>query len=416
MEILLVYPGAFFIQAAPLMVYAQQFRPEIHFTHVLFEHLRDTSLPQLPNLSYVFVEADGDATGDYPATRAFETALREAVGVLNGLLLADVQPDLIYADIFRGSLAFLKTLYACPIVGYGEMYANLINGPPLYRPEFDSEIYLGVRANSLMAHAFALQQMVLCDRLVFPTEFQKHSLPPEFWPKTEVIFEGLNLDLHRPPLSPARQIGSYVIPEGKRIVTYASRSLEPVRGFDLFMQAAARVQNQLPDVIFLIAGQSTLHYGIGGGFGPIVPGIPAGQSYKDWVLAQGDYDLERFIFLDFLPMDQLIQLFHLSDVHVYLTIPYMVSWSLFSAMACGCLVLGSRTAPVLELIEDGQTGLLAEFYDPEQIAQQMMIALENPEAYRPLRENAARLITEKYNYLTCSTRLLALFEGLIPCP
>src|SRR5262249_45558724 len=141
-----------------------------------------------------------------------------------------------------------------------------------------------------------------------------------------------------------------------RVVTYVSRGLESVRGFDIFMQVAKRITAAMDNVVFLIAGEERTHYGHEVHY--------LGQhSFKHYVLSQDTYDLSKFHFLGLIPAQDLATLFSLSDLHIYLTVPYVVSWSMLQAMASGCLILGSDTEPVREFITDGQQGVLAEFYD-----------------------------------------------------
>src|SRR5262249_4292461 len=145
-------------------------------------------------------------------------------------------------------------------------------------------------------------------------------------------------------------------PADVRIVTYASRGMESMRGFDIFMKMAKKLCDRRSDVLFLIAGQDRVCYG-----GDVQ--VTGKKSFKEGVLFQDNYDLSRFIFLGLLRPPQLAQLFALSDVHVYLTVPFVLSWSLMDALACGATVVASNTAPVREMIEPGTNGLLVDFFD-----------------------------------------------------
>src|SRR5262249_28935160 len=155
---------------------------------------------------------------------------------------------------------------------------------------------------------------------------------------------------------------NFVIPDGMRVVTYVSRGFESIRGFDIFMQAARRIYQQRSDVVFVVVGEDRICYGGDEEF--------IGQkSFKQWVLARDDYDLSRFIFTGSVPIGTLVQLFALSDLHIYLTVPFVPSWSLLNALACGATVLASNTPPVCEVIEHAKTGLLVDFFDVEGIAE-----------------------------------------------
>jgi glycosyltransferase involved in cell wall biosynthesis len=189
------------------------------------------------------------------------------------------------------------------------------------------------------------------------------------------------------------------------VVTFVSRGLESVRGFDIFMKAAKKIAQQVPDVLFLVAGDERTNYGhelhhIGE------------QSFKQWVLSQDEYDLGKFQFLGLIPPTDLATLYNLSDVHIYLTVPYVLSWSLMQGLASGCTVVGSATAPVQEVIEDGTHGLLADFYDADGIAERAVRVLRDLEGHRPLGAAARALVMEKYERRHCAGELAKLFQSL----
>jgi len=135
-----------------------------------------------------------------------------------------------------------------------------------------------------------------------------------------------------------------------------------------------------------------------------------GKSFKDWVLAQDDYDLSRFIFTGLLPEQDLAQLLAVSDLHVYLTVPFVLSWSLFNALACGAVVLASETSPVRELIAHERTGLLVPFFDIEAFVATANRVLDNPGQFRPLGNAAADLIRSRYGLDVVFPQFMTLCE------
>jgi glycosyltransferase involved in cell wall biosynthesis len=206
-----------------------------------------------------------------------------------------------------------------------------------------------------------------------------------------------------------------------RVVTYVSRGLESIRGFDIFMKVAKRITEVIPDVVFLIAGEERTNYGHELHHLRFPEGTPPEQrTFKRWVLSQDKYDPDKFRFLGNIPPNDLVTLYGLSDLHVYLTTPYVLSWSLMQAMACGCTILGSATAPVQEVIEPGVNGVLADFYDIEALTEQALRVLVDPEPYRHLGAAARKLIQEKYELKHCTNQLVQLFEdavaGKVPRP
>ena len=111
-----------------------------------------------------------------------------------------------------------------------------------------------------------------------------------------------------------------------------------------------------------------------------------------------------------MPTDTLVDLLSLSDLHIYLTVPFVLSWSLLNALACGCVVLASDTEPVREVFVDGETGLLAGFWDVEAFARRALDVLRDPAAFRDIGDRAVNLIESQYALSVTLPRLVSLFE------
>jgi glycosyltransferase involved in cell wall biosynthesis len=169
------------------------------------------------------------------------------------------------------------------------------------------------------------------------------------------------------------------------------------------MKFAKALYMRRPDVRFLVIGRETVHYG-----GDLKK--TGGTSFKDWVLSQDSYDLSKFAFVGSVPPDTLAEAFSISDLHVYLTVPFVLSWSLLNALACGATVLASGTPPVREVIEHGKNGLLTDFFDVEAMAEQAAKVLGDPGQYRPLGRAGIELVREKYSLDVCQPQLVKLFE------
>ena len=159
--------------------------------------------------------------------------------------------------------------------------------------------------------------------------------------------------------------------------------------------------------MFLVAGDERTNYGHEAFY------LPQWQSFKQYVLSQDQYDLDRFAFLGLIPTTDLVTLYGLSDLHVYLTVPYVLSWSLVQAMACGCTILGSATSPVQEVIDHGTHGLLAGFDDVDALAEEALKVLRDPGQYRPLGEAARRRVLERYELGKCIGELTKLFADTV---
>jgi glycosyltransferase involved in cell wall biosynthesis len=186
-------------------------------------------------------------------------------------------------------------------------------------------------------------------------------------------------------------------------VTYVSRGFEAMRGFDVFMEVARRVYQQFPEVVFVVVGSDRVCYG--GDEKHI-----RHKTFFEHVMAQSSYDMSKFLFTGLLPVSKLVEVLSLSDLHLYWTVPFVLSWSLMDALACGCTVLASDTAPVREMIEDGQNGRLCGFSDVAGFASRAVEVLRDPGAFRHLGREAAERIRHDYAIDVTLPRLARLFE------
>jgi glycosyltransferase involved in cell wall biosynthesis len=313
----------------------------------------------------------------------------------------DIQPDLVVGHSGFGSTLFLADLYACPIINYFEYYYHSRNSDMDFRPEFPaSELdILRARARNAMIHL----DLHTCAAGYSPTWWQRSLFPTEYQHKIATIFDGIDRDVWHRRQVPRRIGAGPVIPPELRIVTYVSRGLESMRGFDIFMKVAKRICEVRKDVIFVVVGSDRVCYG--GDLNHIQT-----RTFKEHVLAQDTYDLSRFVFTGSIPAPQLVDLLSISDLHIYLTAPFVLSWSLMNALACGCTVLGSDTAPVREVIQHERNGLLADFYDVDGLTQQALRVLAEPEQFRPLGQAGVHLVEQQYSLERKLPEMLELYE------
>ena len=198
-----------------------------------------------------------------------------------------------------------------------------------------------------------------------------------------------------------------VLTRDDEVITFVNRNLEPYRGYHTFMRCLPQLLQARPQAHVVIVGGDSVSYGAA---------PPASQTWKEIFLAEvrDRLDLSRIHFVGKVPYKQLIALFQVSSVHVYLTYPFVLSWSMLEAMSCGCLVLGSRTAPVEELIQDERNGLLVDFFDASAIASQICRVLEHPNQLQSLREAARQTIVEKYDLQhVCLPQQLAFLKTVL---
>ena len=311
------------------------------------------------------------------------------------------RPDLVVAHGGCGApTLFLPEVLRCPIINYCEYYFALGRCDISYRidlpPAEPAQFY------PRCINAIVLAGLVDCASGYAPTQWQKQSFPERFHHKIEVHSDGIDTELYRPRSAP-RVIAGNPVPGGTRIVTYVARGLESMRGFDQFMKVAQRIARERSDVLFVVVGSELTYYG----WDKLHTGQP---SFKQWVLGQDDHDLSRFVFIDHLLPEQLSEVLALSDLHIYLTVPFVLSWSLLDAMASGCVVLAADVPPVREVIEPETNGLVAPFFDTDTLVETALRVLADPAAFRPLGLAARRTMEERYSIDAAIPELREYFE------
>jgi len=299
-----------------------------------------------------------------------------------------------------GSTIFLRELFDCPIINYFEFYYRTRNSDIDFRPEFPPEPldYLRARARNAMM----LLDLDNCDAGYCPTAWQRTLFPAEFQSKLSILFDGVDTSLWQRRQTP-RRIGDIDLSPETRVVTYVSSSLEAMRGFDIFMKVARRIYESYREVYFVVVGSDQVQYGGDMRF------IEA-ASFKEHVLLQDNYDLGRFCFTDIVSPERLAEILSISDLHIYLTVPFVLSWSLFNALACECVVLASDTDPVREVITHGENGLLNDFFDVEGFADQALKVLRDPNAHRSLGRAGAKMVHERFSLDYCFPRLAEFYQ------
>ena len=350
-------------------------------------------------------------------SRTFENSIWNCDGVYQALKQRpDVKPDLIVGHSGFGSTLFLRDLYpAVPIINLFEYYYR--PGHPEsdmgYRRDLGWKMPDIYHLRARARNAMILLDLDQCAAGYCPTEFQRSTFPGIYESRLRVIFDGIERSVYhghdgalRPPIDKrgTRQIAGVHVPATTRVVTYVSRGFESMRGFDLFMRSAQLIARQFPDVVFLVVGTDRIAYGGDESF------LPKDTTFKQWVLAQDQYDLSKFHFVGSVAPAELGRLLAASDLHLYLTVPFVLSWSMMDAMSCGAVVLGSDTAPVREMIRDGVNGLLCNLFDVEAIAARAVQVLRDPPAFRPLGQAAERMIVERYSVEAVLPRMVQMYE------
>ena len=314
-------------------------------------------------------------------------------------------PDIVVGHAGWGEMLFVKdALPNTPILSYFEFFYNAVGQDVDFDPEYPSNV--DSKLSLRIKNSVSLLTETISDWGLTPTQWQLTTLPASFHRKMSVIHEGVDTDAIKPnPEASFRTEGGKLLKAGQKIVTFVARNLEPTRGFHTFMRAIPEIQRRHPDAEILVVGSDGVSYGLK---------LPDGDSYKKRMLAEVSFDATRVHFTGHLNTPDFRSVLGVSAAHVYLTYPFVLSWSMLEAMATGCLIVGSRTAPVEEAITHGVNGLLVDFFDVEGLAAQVSEALAHPDRYRAIRQAARQTVVARYDLKSvCLPRQLGLIGNLI---
>ena len=306
-----------------------------------------------------------DVSATHPFARRFDAECRRAEHVLmaaSALASSGFVPDVILAHCGWGEALPLRAAFTkARLVVYCEFFYRGEGQDVHFDPEGPR---LGVDGLAALRckNASSLLALTDADAGISPTRWQRSTFPREFHDKIQVAHEGVDLQRFRP--NPAAR---FSLPSGKvvtksdEIVTFVSRNLEPVRGYHVFMRALPEILRARPEAQIVIAGGDGNSYS---------HAPPAGRSWKTHYLDAlvSKLDLSRVHFVGSLAPDAYLSLLQVSSAHVYLTYPFVLSWSLLEAMAAECEIVASDTAPVREVIEDRRNGILVPFTDASALA------------------------------------------------
>ncbi|MEO1951572.1 glycosyltransferase [Thioclava sp.] len=344
-----------------------------------------------------------------------ESAARGAKVALAARQLRDRHgyvPDVIFGHSGWGETLFLREVWPEAKL---LVYAELMYRTTGMDTDFDAEFQrpgLETRISTTARSAHLIQSMVQADAGLSPTEFQAETFPPELRAKLTICHDGV--DCAR--LAPNPQ-ARFTVPgttltlrPGDEVLTFVNRSLEPYRGYHSFMRALPDVLAARPEAHVLIVGEEGQSYGA-----PPKDAESWKQKFLDEV--RDRLDMSRVHFLGRIPYGDYVDMLHVSRTHAYLTYPFVLSWSLMESMAAGCAIVASDTAPVREVITDGQTGRLVDFFDIPGWSRALSEGLATPQTFAPMREAARAHIIERYDLRThCLPRLIAFVEGAIATP
>lgn len=358
--------------------------------------------PEKPaDLRMAYPAIEPPAEIPHPYIKAFDAGVRRGQQVIRHLLPhkhQGLEPDVIYVHTGWGDALYLKELFPnSQIVGLFEYYYHPRGADVGFDPEFPSTFDDIFRVRTLNS----IQQMSLesCDIRLCPTPWQRSRYPEVWRDHMRVLHEGVDttaiapnpdavLHLAPNPLLP----NGLTLKAGDEVLTYVSRTLEPYRGFHQFMRALPIIQKLRPHCQTVIVGSDR-----GTGYGP---GPRAHPTWKAQLLEElgTQIDTSRVHFTGVLPFDDYVKVLQISRVHVYLTYPFVLSWSAIEAMSAGCLLLASDTEPVRDVLCHLFNGLLVDFFDTRGFAALAADALANPAQFDALRQQARQTAESRFDF------------------
>ncbi len=336
--------------------------------------------------------------GQVVATAAAE--LREKRGYV---------PDVVFGSIGWGETLFLREVW--PEARH-LLYAEFFYRPRGLDVGFDPELSSTTLASRVAVTArqgHLLLAVNGADKLLAPTRWQAATFPADVQSRMTVIHDGIDTDRVRP----AEGDAAVEIPgtglrfrKGDEVLTFINRNLEPHRGCHIFLRALPAVLAARPEAQVVIVGGDGRSYS---------PSPGPDKTWKQVFLDElgPRLDLSRVHFVGKVPYATFVDLMRVTRVHAYLTYPFVLSWSMIEAMSAGALVIGSRTPPVEEVIEDGVNGLLVDFFDVAAWSKALIEALAEPARFDDLRHAARRTIIDRYDLRTrCLPRMIDFIESV----
>lgn len=307
------------------------------------------------------------ATGrdGHPWSRDFDTkVIRGEATLRNALALRDqgFVPDVILAHPGWGEAMFLQSVWPQARIGlYCEYFYRADGADVDFDPEFPSRRPEEEAARLLVKNAVHYLSFETATGLLSPTRWQASTFPDRVQPQISVIHDGIDTrDVAPRPGVSIRINPELLLSRQDEVVTFVARNLEPYRGYHKFMRALPDLMARRPNAQFLVIGGDGVSYGAA---------APEGTTWKQRFLDEvaDRIDHSRLHFLGNLPYPAFKAVLALSRVHIYLTFPFVLSWSLMEAMATGCAIVASDTPPVREVIGDRETGLLVPFHGQREL-------------------------------------------------
>lgn len=344
---------------------------------------------QLPNIQKVYYKPKREVPQNcHRYLRFYEESIIHAQAAAEAAIAIKDQgfkPDIIYGHTW-GQTMFMKDIFPdVPLLCYFEWFYQAENSDV----DFGGQVLnIDERAKLRSKNSHLLVDLYTCDAGICPTNWQKSQFPKKFQDDIKVLHDGVDTDFCKPDINAKFIIKdkNIELTSKDEVITYATRGMEAYRGFPEFMRAADKLLKKRPNLQVVIGGEDRVCYG---------PQI-VGTTYKEMMLKELNLDMNRVHFVGGLPFNEYVKLLQISSAHVYLTYPFVLSWSLLDAMSCGCPIVASNTQPVLEVMKDNCNGLLFDFFNVDEQVEKIEFALDNKDKMEELRHNARKTIVDNY--------------------
>ena len=306
-------------------------------------------------------------------------------------------PDAVVGHIGWCGLVFMKDVFPeAKLIGYTEWFYRWQNSWEYFS---NQKVSMDQKAKIRMLNTSSLLGLESLDVSVTPTHWQRSVFPETHQRNMQVIHEGIDTDICQPKERSELNIPGCRLPSDAKIVSYIARSMEPARGFFSYMATVEKLCKLDQDLQFVVVGRPRSAYSAGTGEGP---------SYRDQAMQKYDCDWSRVHFCGKLAYEDYLEVLRNTSVHIHLSMPLFLSWSLLEAMACGCTIIGSSNAPVNEVIKDNENGSLVPFFDIEQIVSQTQTLLKDRALAERLGQAARQTVLDHYQVKQCTDQWKAL--------
>jgi glycosyltransferase involved in cell wall biosynthesis len=347
----------------------------------------------------------------HPFSLDYDIAVRTGLAVAQVCQTLEQQgivPDLIAGHCGWGETLFIKDVFPqSPLLSYFEFFYHYASVDVDFDEEYPSDSRAAFRLRT--RNAVNLLSFDAADWGNTPTQWQRSLHPPELRSRLTRIHEGIDTSLVQPNPDAWLKVGdgNLVLQTSDEVITYVARNLEPYRGFHIFMRAAREVLRRRPKAYIIIVGGDEVSYG--------AP-HPSGKTFREVMMSElgADLPMDRVFFTGQLTYEVYLNVLQVSSAHIYLTYPFVLSWSFIEAMSAGCAIIGSDTPPVVEVLKDRENGLIVDFFSPTEIADRVDEILDHPTRMQHLRDAARQTAVSQYDFKTVLLPCwLSLIEDLM---